>query len=122
MAGRIEVTGLRELSKSCKAISKDLNKELLAVGKESAALVAETGRALAPKLSGTLAGKVKPGSTAKGAYVAVRGLVYGPPIHWGWKRHNIAPNPFLYHALDARADEVIERYERQVTGLIDRNF
>jgi hypothetical protein len=121
MAG-VKVTGLKELSKSCKAVSKDLNKELLKVGKDSAELVADTGRTLAPKRTGRLAGQVKPGSTASGAYVAVRGLIYAPVIHFGWARHNISPNPFLYHALDQRRSDVVEKYERQVAELIERNF
>lgn len=118
----VTVTGLKELSKSCKAIDKGMNKDLLSIGKTAAEEVATTGRDLAPKLTGRLAASVRPGSTSTGAYVAARGLIYGPPIHFGWKRHNIRPNPFLYHALDARKDDVIERYEQQVTEFIDRNF
>ena len=118
----IKVTGLKELSKSCKAISKDLNKELLRASKDAADVVAQAAKPLARRKSGRMAGAIKPGSTANGAYVAARGEVYFPVQHFGWAKHSISPNPFLYKALDARIDEVVAKYEKQVNDLIERNF
>jgi len=118
----VQVTGLKELSKACKAIDKGLQKELLKIGKDAAKDVADAAKPLARHKSGRMAGAIRPGSMARGAYVAARGEVYFPVQHFGWARHSISPNPFLYDALDARMGEVIERYERQVAEFIDRNF
>jgi len=41
-------------------------------------------------------------------------------IHFGWARHNISPNPFLYKARDSRYDEVIDKFEKEVAALVNK--
>jgi hypothetical protein len=45
---------------------------------------------------------------------------YAGPIHFGWPRHNIAPNPFIYDALDDRKAEVIDKYEAHIEALVEK--
>jgi hypothetical protein len=118
----IQIEGLKELSKNLKRVSDQLPKELKAVSKDAAEIVASESRTMAPVLTGRLRDRVKAGATAKGADVRIMGLVYAPPIVFGWRKHNIRPNPFIYRALDKRRDEVIERFEKGVNALIEKTF
>ena len=118
----IKIEGLKELHQNLKKLSDKLPKELKTVSKDAAEIVATEARTLAPVLTGRLRGRVKAGATAKGGDVRIMGLVYAKPIVFGWKRHNIAPNPFIYHALDNRRDEVIARFEKDVNALVEKSF
>lgn len=118
----IKIEGLAALSRDLKKVSADLPKKLQAVSKDAAEIVATEGRILAPKRSGRLAGMIKAGATAKGADVRINGLVYAGPVHFGWRKHNIEPNPFLYDALDKRRDEVFDKFEDGLSAFIDRSF
>lgn len=118
----IQIEGLKQLSKNLKQVSNKLPKELKAASKDAAEIVAAESRTLAPVLTGRLRGRVKAGATVKGADVRIMGLVYAPPIVFGWRKHNIAPNPFIYKALDRRRDEVIAKFEKDVNALIEKTF
>ena len=118
----VRVEGLRKLRRELKEVSADLPKELSKVGRDAAGIVAATAQQIAPRRSGRLAAAVKPGVTVGGAHVKVSNVVYAKPIHFGWRRHNIAPNPFLYDALDQRRDEVIERYRDGVAQVLARDI
>ena len=118
MAETVRIEGLSKLRRELKAVDAALPKELNKIGKDAAGLIADTARGSAPSLSGTFAAKIKPGATAKGAYVALKGLVYAKVIHFGWPRHNIAPQPVIYEALDDRRGEVIDRYRDGINKLL----
>jgi hypothetical protein len=38
------------------------------------------------------------------------GVEYAGPIHFGWPKKRIRPNPFIYDAIDGRRQEVAQRY------------
>ncbi len=118
----VRIDGLRELSRDLKKLSAELPKELKAVSKDAAEIVADESRTLAPVRSGKLRGKVKAGATAKGGDVRIGGLPYAGPIVFGWRKHNIEPNPFIFTALDKRRDEVIEKFEKGIDALVERSF
>lgn len=118
----VKIEGLKELSAHFKKLSAELPKELKAVSKDAAEIVATEARGIVPVLSGKLRGKIKAGATAKGGDVRVNGLVYAKPIHFGWKRHNIKPNPFLYKARDKRVDEVIAKFQKGLHDLIEHDL
>lgn len=117
----VKITGLKELNASLKAISKDLSKELTKLSKEGAEIVAPEAQSLAPVLTGHLRAAVKAGATQKGGYVKVS-TPYVGPIVGGWPKHNIKPNPFLWHALDNKTDDVIDHMQDGVADLIDRHL
>jgi hypothetical protein len=116
----IKVEGLAELRKGLKQLDDKFPKELNKVAKDSAELVSSEAKIIAPKRSGRLAGAIKPSGTAKGAMVRVGGLEYHRVIHFGWARHSISPNPFLYRARDAREAEVMAKFEREVQALVNK--
>lgn len=120
MTSTVRVEGLRELSKSLKAIDKALPKELTKLNKEAAEIVSPEAVRRAPRVSGKLAAAVKPGATTAGGFVKVSGLPYVGPIIGGWPRHNIKANPFIFQALDEKHDAVVDHYQDGVAELIDR--
>jgi hypothetical protein len=120
---QIDASGLQALGRDLKKAGDGLDKELKKVGKDAAELVAVHARqSTVPVRTGRLRGRIKAGATLKGGNVSVSGLPYVGPIHFGWRRHNISPNPFLYEALDARADEVLERYGKGVDEVIAKSI
>lgn len=121
MSQSIQITGMKELRRDLKKISKDLPKELNKVAKDAAELVAEQARVEVPVLTGRTQAKIKAAGTAKGGQVRVNGLVYAPVIHFGWRRRNIEPNPYLYNSLDKRRSEVLAKFEKELAEFIDKN-
>ncbi len=120
MAEMIAVFGLTELQRDLKAFGDGLDKVVKAAGKDAADIVAKEAKVLVPKLTGRLQRSIKAGATAKNAYVKAGGLVYAGPIHFGWRAHNIEPQPFIYEAADHRIGEVVERYESNLGKYVDR--
>lgn len=119
MAFAVKIEGLRELNASLKAISKELPRELTKLSKEAAGIVAPEAQSLAPVRTGRLRGSVTAGATQAGGFVKVSGP-YAGPIVGGWPKHNIRRNPFIFHALDNKTDEVIDKYQDGIADLIDR--
>lgn len=118
----VKIQGIKSLSRELKKLSDELPKELKKIGKDAAEIVAVEARGIVPVLSGRLRNKIKAGATTKGGDVRVSGLPYANPIHFGWRKHNIRPNPFLYNALDSRTAEVIEAYSRGIGDLLEKTF
>jgi len=94
---------------------------------ESAEIVANSSRAIAPTRSGRLMSTIRAATLLKGAVVRAGGAraPYSNPIHWGWfydRRNghprNIRPNPFFVRALGYRRKDVIDAFERNMTRLI----
>lgn len=119
---QIEIKGLKGLRKELKNAGEDL-KDLKAIHKEAAELVATAAHGIVPKLTGKLDASIKASGLASGGKVkAGRGTKYGAVIHFGWARHNISPHPFLYEALDSRADQVVSLYNERLAEFIDSKF
>ena len=122
---KIEIEGLKPLLKNLRKMDTELVKLVKDVNKEAADMVASTALTLVPRRTGTLAETIRAAGTNAAGVVRAgnNGKVkYGAPIHWGWARHNITPQPFLYEALDKRRDEVIERYASQLEALVGKVF
>ena len=104
-----------------KRMGQDL-KQLTAVHRAAADKVAADARLRAPVRTGRLRKSIRAGATTKHGSVSAGGRLvpYAGPIHFGWPRRNIEPQPFLYDALDHRRAEVIELYEKRVDELIRR--
>jgi hypothetical protein len=47
-----------------------------------------------------------------------RRVPYANPIHWGWFRRHIRPQPFFIKALGLTRDEVYQNYYRSIDKLI----
>lgn len=118
----IEVEGAKELRRALKQIDSG-TADLKKVHADAAAVVEQAAGTFVPRRSGRLAGSIR--STGQAGAGVVRAgkaaIPYAGPIHFGWAAHNIAPQPFLYDALDQRRDEVIALYEDAVDKLIKDN-
>jgi hypothetical protein len=118
-AARIQVEGAAELQRAMKRMGADL-KDLTKVNRAASDIVAQDARGGAPRLTGALSKTIKPGARKTAGYVQAgsRLVPYAGPIHFGWPRRNIEPQPFLYDALDRRADEVIDKYRDHIGDLV----
>ncbi len=124
MAGtnaRVQVTGAKELRKALKKMGADV-KDLTAINRAAAETVADEARSRAPVLTGALRKSVRAGAGKASGYVKAggRAIPYAGVIHFGWPRHGISPQPFIYDALDARKDEVVHAYEKRIGDLVER--
>ena len=124
--GAIRVEGLNESVRALKRIGTPLA-EIKEAAKESADLVANSARGIAPSRTGRLRASIKSAVLLKGAVVRAGGarVPYSNPIHWGWfydrnnnHARNIKPNPFFVRALGYRRKDIIESYERNMKKLI----
>lgn len=96
---QIKVEGGARLRRTLRQAGSDLQ-DLAAAHSATAALVANAGRARAPKVSGRLAGTIRPSGTKTKAVVRAgfARVPYAGPIHWGWPARNITAQPFLSDA------------------------
>lgn len=116
----VEVEGARELRRALRRMGERAD-DLTDTHRAAAERVETAAEHGAPKRSGRLAGSGKARATKTRAYVTFgTRLEYAAVIHFGWPAHNIAPDPFLYDALDDRRSEVVELYERRIEALIHR--
>jgi hypothetical protein len=122
----VRVEGLDSTIRALKAIGTPAQ-EIKKAGLESAELVANSARAIAPRRSGKLISTIKASVLLKGAVVRSGGAraPYSNPIHWGWFfdrdrgfARNIKPNPFFSKALKYRRQDIIDTYEKNMNKLI----
>ncbi len=98
--------------------------ELKAVNKDSAQIVLGTAKAEANRASGALIKSGRASGTKKAGVVRFGSakVRHAGPAHFGdFDREQggfIRPNPFLYDAIDRRADDVVRRYEQFVERTI----
>lgn len=118
----LSVEGLNSLIKDLRrAAEKDSLDEIKAANKEAATLVADAAKYEVPVRSGALRDSIRgTGSVKVGQVRAGKAKVpYAGPIHFGWPRRHIKPQPFIYDALDKRIGEVIDAYEQRVSNVVD---
>jgi len=121
----VKVKNLREINKALDAIGvpKDAIKD---AGKESGELVASEARTLAPVRTGALRDSIRVGATARGKITVLAGnnrtsksgVPYANPIHWGWFKRHIRPQPFFVTALGYTRSEIYDNYFKQMEKLI----
>lgn len=121
----VKVTNLREVNKALKAIGVP-NDAIKKAGKESGELVASEARTLVPVRTGKLRNSIRVGATARGKITVMAGnnrssksaVPYANPIHWGWFKRNIKPQPFFSRALGYTREEIYRNYFTQMEKLI----
>lgn len=121
----IKVKNLKEVTKALKAIGVP-NDAVKEAGKNSAEAVMNEARSLVPVRSGKLRDSIRLAANARGR-VSIQagnnrtsrsGVPYANPIHWGWFKRGIRPNPFFSKALGLTRDEVYRNYFTQMEKLI----
>ena len=121
----VKIKNMREINRALSNIGvpKDAIK---AAGKESGELVASEARSLAPVRTGALRNSIRVGATARGKITVLAGnnrtsksaVPYANPIHWGWFKRHIRPQPFFVTALGYTRSEIYDNYFKQMEKLI----
>lgn len=119
----IKVAGLKQAIKALQAIGVPAA-EIKAAGSEAGELVAGQARSLAPVRTGALRNSIRVSKTLNRVSVSAgnnKSVPYANPIHWGWFKRNIKPQPFFVKALGITRDEVYRNYYRSLDKLIETN-
>jgi HK97 gp10 family phage protein len=119
----IKVKGLRSSLKALQAIGVDA-KDIKSAGNDAGEIVAREARNLAPVRTGALRNTIRTSKALNKVSVSAgnNGRVpYANPIHWGWFKRNIKPQPFFVKALGITRDEVYQNYYRSIDRLIATN-
>lgn len=116
----ITIDGVRELNRQFRRLGDAAVRDLKSTHADAARDVEREASALVPRRSGRLDASLRSSGTMKGGIVRAGSarVPYAGPIHFGWARRNIRPQPFLYDALDSRREEVREKYEDGIRSLI----
>lgn len=117
----VEVTGARELRAALRRMGESLG-DLKDTHRAAGELVSERARSIVPHVSGRLGKSIRLSVRKSGVSVLAGRMTvpYAPPIHFGWPRRNIRPQPFLYDALDDRREAVARVYSQRVGALVAR--
>lgn len=122
--GRLEIEGLREITRDLRALSKDSRDDMKDTHRKAGEIVAVAAKPLAPVLTGRLSSTIVSAPTQRQGRVRIgRGasVPYAGPIHFGWPARRIKPQAFIYEALDGRRDEVLQAYARRMDQLITKH-
>jgi hypothetical protein len=118
----VKVKGLRAVTKALQNVGVP-NKEITDAAKRSADRVVNEAKTLAPVRSGALRDSIRIGARATGRVSISAGgsrVPYANPIHWGWFKRNIKPQPFFIKAIGLTRTEVYQDYLRELENLIER--
>lgn len=116
----LRVVGGRQLRSQLKAAGVSLQ-DLKDAHRKAAEIVARQGSIDAPRVSGRLAGNVRPGATQRAAVVRAGGarVPYAAVVHWGWPRRHIAANPWLSDAAVRSEPRWLDEYSQEVQKITD---
>ena len=127
---KIEVEGLKALSKALGAVDKGLSKELRLANKGAADVVRDKAKTLAPIVTGALRGSI--GSRASQRSAAVKAgtagrVPYAGAVIWGHRPRPLQggytePNSFLIEAIGYEYEEIKRIYDRRVSKLAKDNL
>jgi HK97 gp10 family phage protein len=122
--GALQIEGLRETLRDLKELSKDARDDMKETHRRAGEIVAAAAKPLAPVRTGALSKTIVSSPTQRQGRVRIgRGesVPYAGPIHFGWPARRIKPQPFIYEALDARREQVLQTYEHRINDLIARH-
>jgi hypothetical protein len=122
--GPIRIEGIDKLRRALVKLEAASKADFVAAGKAAAEIVAREARVKVPVRSGNLRNTIRAAGQQRGGVVraGTAKVPYAGPIHFGWGRRRIFPQPFLYEAADDRVDEVTEAYLGQVYEIWNRNL
>jgi HK97 gp10 family phage protein len=121
----IKVTNFREVTRALRnvGVPKEAVKK---AAKDSAKVVQDEAKTLVPVRTGKLRDSIRIGAYANGKITLQAGnnrstrsgVPYANPIHWGWFKRNIRPQPFFSNALGYTRKEIYDNYFAQLSKLI----
>lgn len=110
---RALIKGMREIGIPDQAIKQ--------AGSDAGQLVLEQARPLVPVRSGRLLSTLKVSKQLYRVQVQAgnnKSVPYANPIHWGWFRRGIKPQPFFAKALGFSRDKIYNTYFAQLEKYI----
>ena len=116
----IKVKGLKQSIKALRDIGVP-DAEIKAAGTRSGEIVANEARGLVPVRTGALRDSIRVSKALRKVTISAgnnRRVPYANPIHWGWFKRNIKPQPFFVKALGLTRDEVYRNYYQSLDKLI----
>lgn len=119
-ASGIKVKGLKSGVKALQSIGVPAA-EIKAAGTNAGEIVAAEARGLVPVRTGRLRDSIKVSKALNRVSVSAGSnarVPYANPIHWGWWKKHIKPQPFFIKALGLTRDEVYRNYYAAVDKLI----
>lgn len=112
----VEVQGARELRKSLKAAGQSLD-DLKAANKHAADIAARASAALAPRITGRLAGSIRAAGTNTAGIIRAgkKAVPYANAVHWGRRSWPNARSPRRTRSV-VRAQPFISKGARNSEG------
>lgn len=119
---RAQIVGLREVQRELRALSVDTKEALGDTHRKAAEVVVMGAKRYVPYRTGALSNSIRALATKSSGRVRAgsASVPYAGPIHFGWPDRRIAPQPFIYDALDERFYAVKAIYEKRINELIDQ--
>lgn len=120
----VNVQGLDEIRERIGRIeSTEIKEMLVGAYKDGLEIIADEARELAPRRTGKLAGSIRTvgGTTKTGRVFAGSASVpYAGPIHWGWPRRNIDPQPFISEAVANTLPQVRDIFGGRMRDILNQ--
>ena len=119
----IDIDGVPDLNRALREFDGATD-EMKGVHLEAAQLVEREAEKRAPVgKTRRLRNSIRSSAQAKSGVVRTGNarVPYGAPIHWGWRKRNIRPQPFIYEARDQVQPEVVALYEKGVHQLAKKH-
>lgn len=119
------VTGLRELRQALRDAEPAERRAITKALKAGAEAVVAAGKREAPRRTGRLANSIRAGASQTRSYIqagTASRLPYAGPIHFGWRRHGIEANPFLYRAIDQQRDAIVNEFGKALDEALGALF
>ena len=120
----VKIEGITKIQRQIRDFDAGAQDDLKVIHLENAKIVAAVAGRLVPYKTGKLAESVRAGALKNSGVVragfAKKDPLYAGPIHFGWPKRRITPNPFIYDAIDQRKQEVIDNYVKAIDNLTNK--
>ena len=120
----VKVTGLNQAIRAVRELGVP-DQEVKDAGSRAGEIVANEARQLTPVRTGKLRDSIRVSKTLRKVTISAgnnrtskSGVPYANPIHWGWFKRNIKPQPFFVKALGITREEVYRQYFDNIAKLV----
>lgn len=123
-ANGIKVKGFNQAVRALRDLGVPDN-EIKDSAQEAGNIVADEARTLVPVRTGRLRDSIRVNRSLRKVVVSAgnnrsskSAVPYANPIHWGWFKRNIKPQPFFVKALGITRDDVYRAYYDNMAKLV----
>jgi len=123
-ANGIKVKGFNQAVRALRDLGVPDN-EIKDSAQEAGNIVADEARTLVPVRTGRLRDSIRVNRSLRKVVVSAgnnrsskSAVPYANPIHWGWFKRNIKPQPFFVRALGITRDDVYRAYYDNMAKLV----